>query len=195
MKMRQIPILAVLAILYFVPGLFFAPGLFDGVLGPCAAAAKEAAASATLTAPDEPGEPLAVRGTVYGADGETPLPGVRLFVYHTDAAGYYSENQGHDSTRPRLHATLVTDAAGQYAFRTILPGRYPSGGIPAHVHYNVDARGYEAQSFELHFAGDPELTAADEARAQRAGRFGSIRPLAKDASGVAQVVYDLRLRE
>src|SRR5215211_6191346 len=42
----------------------------------------------------EAGEPLEMRGVIYRSDGKTPAPGVILYVYHTDAKGYYSPAPG-----------------------------------------------------------------------------------------------------
>src|SRR6185312_2403790 len=42
----------------------------------------------TIVGPDEPGEPLTISGTIYAPDGHTPLEGITLWVYHTDATGH-----------------------------------------------------------------------------------------------------------
>ncbi len=47
----------------------------------------------SLVPPTERGRRLIVRGRVFGPDGCTPAAGVRLFVYHTDAEGHYSQPQ------------------------------------------------------------------------------------------------------
>jgi protocatechuate 3,4-dioxygenase beta subunit len=45
----------------------------------------------TNIAPDsEPGERIKISGVIYKRDGKTPAPDVILYVYHTDAKGYYS---------------------------------------------------------------------------------------------------------
>ncbi len=137
--------------------------------------AKGLASSAILVSPDEPGEPLHVSGTVYGSDGTTPVGGVVLYVYHTDARGYYAEEMM-DNAHPRLSARLETDAEGRYEFRTVKPGPYPHGGVAAHIHYIAEGGGYLEQSFELHFEGDPELGEYEIERSRSLGRFGSIRP-------------------
>lgn len=182
-----VSVLGVLALLYFGPGVF--------VLGfPRDADACGLAASATLTTPGEPGVPLHVSGTVYGDDGSTPLPGVELYVYHTDDEGYYSPGTD-DNSNPRLKATLQTDGDGRYEFRTIKPAPYPGGSVPAHIHYVLSGAGYPEQRRDLHFEGDPHLSERARERSRQAGRFGSIRPVEEGADGVLRVTYDLRLRK
>jgi protocatechuate 3,4-dioxygenase beta subunit len=183
---RPAPVLALLAVLYLAPGFFYF-GLARGE-----DAGGDLASSAVLVAADEPGEPLHVAGTVYGADGTTPVPGVVLYVYHTDAEGYYSATN--DNTNPRLKATLESDAEGRYEYRTIKPAPYPGGGVAAHVHYVVGGAGHPEQRHELHFEGDPYLSPRAIERSREAGRFGSIRPLVRDGDGVWRVTFDLRLR-
>ena len=187
MPLRPISVITALAALYFVPGLLFfyvAEGT-DRQSGPCF--------SAVMTEPGEPGEPLVVSGTVYGPDGVTPAAGVRLYAYHTDAQGLYSETN--DNTDPRIAATVLTDPDGRYELRTIKPAPYPGGGVPAHIHYRLSREGAAEQRFDLHFAGDPYLSAGMQERSERRGRFGSIRPLESDGNGGWRVVYDLKLRD
>ena len=125
---------------------------------------------------------------------EVNLPvGVELYVYHTDHQGYYSPGTN-DNSNPRLEATLYTDEEGRYEFRTIKPGPYPGGGVPAHIHYVASGSGYPEQRRDLHFEDDPHLSERARERAREAGRFGSVRPVGRDADGVLRVTFDLRLR-
>src|SRR4029450_673188 len=48
----------------------------------------------------EPGERLVVDGRGLARDRVTPVRGARVYVFHTDAAGYYSEHHGMDNTNP-----------------------------------------------------------------------------------------------
>ena len=101
--------LILLSTLYFGPFLFLGPLLCDGrALG-----AEGGAAPVQLAASSEPGEPMEIRGTLYGADGETPVAGAEIFVYHTDIDGYYSGTTTR-SDNPRIHATLTTDDHGAF---------------------------------------------------------------------------------
>src|SRR5687767_4582826 len=104
---------------HFVTSLIALPGLLAARrLLACPA---DAADAAPASAADEPGAPLRLTGVLYAADGKTPLPGMRLFVYHTRADGLY----GPPGTTPRdaVHQlTVTTDRAGRYALHTIVPG-------------------------------------------------------------------------
>jgi len=140
-----------------------------------------------LTFKDEPGEPLIVSGTVYAPDGKTPASGITVYVYHTDAEGYYRKG-ANSSDNPRLKGTMITNAEGQYEFRTIKPGAYPGGGNPAHIHYVLSGKGYPKHHDEVMFEGDPYLTPRDRSSI-------SVRPLTRDKDGVWRCVYDIKLKQ
>ena len=55
--------------------------------------------------------------------------------------------------RGRFHA----DAAGHYAFETILPGRYLNGATyrPRHIHLKASHPGYAELTTQIYFEGDP----------------------------------------
>jgi len=150
----------------------------------------------TRVAPeDEPGEPMVVTGTVFAADGETPVAGVNVHVYHTDRNGYYNRDgatAGAD-VEHRLQGDMVTDAKGRYRYETIRPARYPGDRIPAHVHYVLTTPDGRTLYRELHFADDDKLSDLARRRSAKRGRFGSIRPIEKDADGVWRVEFDLEL--
>jgi hydroxyquinol 1,2-dioxygenase len=103
------------------------------------------------------GEACFVRGTVRGIDGET-LAHARMEVWQADEDGFYDvQYAGQDEHRAR--ATLHGDANGKYHFRTIVANSYPiphDGPVgrmldalgrhpwrPAHLHFMIQADGYE----------------------------------------------------
>ncbi|MGI9174342.1 MAG: hypothetical protein ACR2GR_03355, partial [Rhodothermales bacterium] len=73
---------------------------------------------------DEPGEPLVLSGQVFMPDGETPAPGVVLYLHHTNADGLYrsilSTARG-ERNDGMIEGWLATDAAGRYEISTIKP--------------------------------------------------------------------------
>ena len=146
-----------------------------------------------LVSDDEPGEPMTVTGTVYAPDGKTPVAGIEVHVYHTDAEGYYRKGTN-SSSNPRLKGTMRTNAEGKYEYRTIKPAPYPGGGNPAHVHYVISGQGYAKQYDELQFEGDRWLRNPHLTPEQKNDTFASVRPFVRDQNGVWRVVKDIKLK-
>ncbi|HYN84252.1 MAG TPA: hypothetical protein VER32_03300 [Pyrinomonadaceae bacterium] len=145
---------------------------------------------------DEPGEPLLVAGRIFAADGRTPLEGVRLYFYHTDARGIYSERDGEGPPDPRIKGWLKTDAEGRYEFRTIKPASYPNSRIPAHVHAKATPPGGAEQWIEeFWFEGDPHLGAQAIAAARAAGQFSNIMAIRRGPDRVLNCARDIRLKD
>ncbi|WP_410638591.1 dioxygenase [Amycolatopsis sp. lyj-346] len=104
-----------------------------------------------------PGTPLYLTGTVRGLDG-FPVVGAVLDVWQADEEGAY-ESQLPDIDEARLRAKYTSRADGTYCVRTIAPKGYsipmdgPVGELirgtdishfrPAHVHFLINAAGYE----------------------------------------------------
>jgi hydroxyquinol 1,2-dioxygenase len=103
------------------------------------------------------GEPCYVNARVVGLGGE-PIAGALVDVWQADEAGFY-DAQYADNDQMRARGTLQTDEQGRLYFRTILPVAYPipsDGPVgrmlqatgrhpwrPAHIHFMIEAPGYE----------------------------------------------------
>ena len=174
-------------------------------LDPKYTAPENAPSSVVIAGKDEPGERLIVTGRTL--DGETPVAGVSLFVFHTDAKGRYSNDTADNRVgeyNPRLRGLLRTDKEGRYRYETTRPGSYDNGA--AHVHYIVNARGYAPLLLELQFQDDPIVIAQlktgkpwlDPAAFQNGpckSRPDCIltQPVVRDAQGVSHVVRDIQM--
>jgi protocatechuate 3,4-dioxygenase beta subunit len=89
---------------------------------------------------------------------------------------------------------MHTDAEGRYEYRTIRPGPYPGGGVPAHVHYVVSAPGFRERVFEIVFDDDPLVDAEIRQLAARpSGGFALCTPT-RDAGRVWHCTQDVRLQ-
>jgi protocatechuate 3,4-dioxygenase beta subunit len=148
----------------------------------------------SIASATEPGEPLIISGTIYAPDGHTPLEGISLWVYHTDATGHYSKlsDVGGEARNTRLHGLMQTNREGRYEFRTIKPAPYPGRTNPAHVHAYVSGPGYpEYWIDDFLFEGDPFIT--DEMRRKFAGKesFSSILKLTRGGDGVWRGARDI----
>jgi protocatechuate 3,4-dioxygenase, beta subunit len=172
----------------FITALIAAPGLLTARRAfSCPDAARAPAAAF------EPGAPLQVTGTVYAADGRTPLPDMRLFLYHTDREGMYARPRN-DARQATHRFTIVTDDAGRYTLRTIVPGHYPDRAGPAHIHLHLAGPGVDDHWLESFlFAGDPKLRDRDRETARGQGRFAHILVARREAGGTWHGARDLRL--
>lgn len=103
--------------------------------------------AAQLRAPNDPGLPLGVGGQVFGTRGDA-LSGATIEIWHADHHGLY------DLDGYRYRAALKADAAGKYAFDSVMPGHYPAR-VCQHIHYIVTAPGHKPLITQLYFATDP----------------------------------------
>lgn len=122
-------------------------------------------------------------GIRLAGDGDTPLPGATVEVWHCDALGRYSGFPPPDTSAavtaagtPRvqylsdqtfLRGAQQSDAAGMVEFHTIYPGWYP--GRTVHIHVMVHA-GEATFTSQLYFPD--ELSDHVFARAPYARRAG-----------------------
>lgn len=149
-----------------------------------------------IAGPDEPGERMILRGTVYQADGRTPAPNVVLYAHQTNAEGAYAggSNESEWSRRHgRLRGWLKTGADGRFEFATIKPAPYPTHTEPAHIHLTVlepDRRPYWID--DVVFAGEDRVD--KEYRRSRENRGGpGIVTLTRDADGTWYAERDIIL--
>ena len=159
--------------------------------GSCAAPA-ELSWKTTIAPGSERGERMEISGTIYRADGKTPAGGIVLFVYHTDATGFYNEKD--DASRPRLRGWMRTGEDGRYQFSTIKPAPYPHRTTPAHVHAHVYAEAISEHAIsDYWFAGDPFINEKAIAKAPEDGPAPAVVPLTKGDDGVVRGIRDITL--
>ena len=120
-------------------------------------APESAPSTAEIGSASEPGIRLVIAGRVLDAATRKPVANASLYVYHTDAKGYYTPDAANDNRNPRLRAHLRTNQDGAFEARTIRPAPYPRGGVPAHVHLVVQASGFARRDCEIVFTDDPNV--------------------------------------
>lgn len=160
---------------------------------PSRLAPEDAPSTGDVALAGEPGDRLEVKGVVYAPDGRTPVAKASVYVYQTDARGYYRPDDAMGNRNPRLLALLRTDAAGRYSFRTIRPGSYPGTRVPQHIHYEVAAAGQGARIFEIVFEQDPNVTPEIREKARQPGTIYSLRSIEPGPGGVGRVTQDVVL--
>jgi len=177
--------------------------LFLAILIPVSAAAQTAtvATVAPADAPSrivvppqgEPGTAIVISGVVTDANG-APLRSASVYVYQTDARGYYDPSNPRASDNPRLKGYMRTDAQGRYEFRTIRPGSYPGTRNPGHVHYHVNAPGHRERVFEIVFEGDSLIPPQWREQAKSEDSGVAIVALTGNASGPLRGAQNVKLR-
>ena len=120
------------------------------------------------------GVPCHVRGQVRSITGEV-IPGAIVDVWQSDEDGFYDVQQPDEAGKVehRARAQLRTDSRGNFHFRSILAENYPiphDGPVglmlealgrhpwrPAHLHFMIDAPGYQKLVTHVFRAGDKYL--------------------------------------
>jgi protocatechuate 3,4-dioxygenase beta subunit len=134
-------------------------------------APAQAPSTGVLAPSSEPGERLTVSGVVVRPDGSA-VRGASLYVYQTDAEGYYGVKPASDNRNPRLKLFLRSSETGSWSFETIRPGSYPGSRVPGHIHFEVSGPGAAPRIFEIVFEGDRFITPA-----MRTDPAFSVRPI------------------
>ena len=123
-------------------------------------------------APGAPGLPMFVHAVVRGPDGEA-IADAEVDVWQADDDGLYDVQRPELGDTRRARAALRTDARGAVRFRSIVPTAYPipvDGPVgrmlaatrrhpwrPAHLHFMIQAPGYEPLTTHIFRDADPWL--------------------------------------
>jgi protocatechuate 3,4-dioxygenase beta subunit len=148
-----------------------------------------------LVSGDEPGEAIILSGTIYDADGVTPDSGITLFVYQTDAGGYYHRPK-EDVFHPRIFGWLRTDQSGHYEIHTIKPApEILAADEPAHIHVHIFGKGMQEHFLhEFWFKGDPRIAIDQQQRLSKLGTFSPIVTLIKGNDGSTRGTRNICVR-
>lgn len=150
----------------------------------------EAPIRSDLTYEGLEGTRILLKGRVFKSDCVTALKNALVEIWHCDTEGVYDN----DSEEFRQRARLYTNDNGEYAFRTILPGKYLNGALyrPAHIHYRVTAKDSEELISQIYFKGDPHIVEDPWASQKKAKQ--RILPIApEDTKGSLTVNFDIYL--
>jgi hydroxyquinol 1,2-dioxygenase len=117
------------------------------------------------------GQPCQVQGSVKGVQGEA-VAQARIEVWQSDEKGLY-DVQYADRSQHQARGILTADGQGRFHFQSILAMPYPiphDGPVgqlleatarhpwrPAHLHFKIDAPGYETLITHVFRKDDPHL--------------------------------------
>lgn len=100
------------------------------------------------------GEVIIVKGKILDTNCQ-PIAGAIVEIWQANHYGKYRheyDDSGKSDPNFQGWAQAVTNANGEYRFKTILPGLY--GRRARHIHYKVAKRGYHEQVTQLYFDGE-----------------------------------------
>jgi len=96
-----------------------------------------------------------------------------FYIHHTNSAGIYPTKENGKNWEKQhgyLRGWIKTDKDGSYTFYTQMPGSYPDGRNPAHIHPFIlepDGKYYYLSAY--FFEGDPLLTDDHQENPPRGG--------------------------
>ena len=160
----------------------------DDILGPYYR--PKAPTRSDLTYEGLEGSIIELKGQVFQEDCTTPIQNALVEIWHCDTLGAYDN----DSDEFRCRAKLFTDKDGNYAFKTILPGKYLNGKLyrPAHIHFRVTAKNSQELISQIYFHGDPHIEEDHWASQEKA--IQRILPIQlEDVNGNLAVNFDIVL--
>lgn len=142
------------------------------VLGPFHVGGAPALEMGANICQDGKGAPCAVSGRITDEAGN-PIAGARVDVWQTNDDGFYDVQQPGEQPDMNMRGLFTTAADGSYHYKTVKPLPYsiptdgPVGKMlgamgrhgmrPAHIHYIVEAEGYETLVTHIFVKGDEYL--------------------------------------
>jgi protocatechuate 3,4-dioxygenase, beta subunit len=103
----------------------------------------------------EAGASMLLTGRILDNYG-TPIRDANVEIWQVDATGQYRHPRD-DGDGPLKRGfqgfgRVASDEKGSYRFRTIKPANY--GGRPAHVHFRIQAKGFQSLTTQMYFSGE-----------------------------------------
>ncbi|MEQ3673013.1 intradiol ring-cleavage dioxygenase [Pseudophaeobacter sp.] len=158
---------------------------------------------------DEKGEPMLVKGRILGTDG-APIKGAKIDVWQANDEGFYDVQQKGLQPDFNLRGVFRTGADGSYHFKGVKPKFYPipdDGPVgqmleklgrhpfrPAHLHYILEAEGFETLITHIFDPDDPYIhsDAVFGVKESLLAKFELVKDLARIAeAGFAGPYYEV----
>ena len=116
----------------------------------------------TISGFDSAKNKLMLTGIIYHPDGKTPAEDIVLYIHHTNKEGIYpteGDEEGWGKRHGYLRGWIKTGKDGRYTFYTQVPGSYPKGNAPKHIHPLIlEPNGRYYYMADFLFEDDPNLS-------------------------------------
>ena len=145
-----------------------------------------------LTYEELSGSIIELKGRVFNSDCVTPRQNALVEIWHCNTYGEY-DNKSKDFNQ---RAKWFANENGEYAFKTILPGKYLNGNLyrPAHIHYRVTEKNSKELISQIYFKDDPYI-AEDPWASQKKAEFRILPIILEDIKGNLTVNFDIFLKD
>ncbi len=155
---------------------------------------------------DQKGDPMRVQGRILDTEGN-PIAGAKIDVWQANDEGFYDVQQKGIQPDFNLRGVFRTGADGAYHFRGVKPKFYPipaDGPVgkllaalgrhpyrPAHLHYIIEAQGYDRLVTHIFDPDDPYIR-SDAVFGVKESLMAKFNHVTDPASGFEGPFYDLR---
>lgn len=148
-----------------------------------------------ISVPGKTGTQLVIYGKVIGSNGN-PLKGADLWIYHTDAGGFYAKDEsGNDQgwRQADYSARLQSGPDGNFEIHTIRPAGYPNSINPAHLHIRINAPGYPELEYTAYFEGGDRITGEIKNLVEKYGTMFLLPVETSDKDDTQKVIWHIKL--
>lgn len=137
------------------------------------------------------GSQIMLKGKVFKSDCITPIENALIEIWHCNTEGEYDNT----SSEFRHRGKLATKKNGEYAFNTILPGKYLNGKLyrPSHIHIRVTYKKSKELISQIYFKGDPHII-EDPWASDKKAEFRILPIILEDINGKLVINFDIFLK-
>lgn len=113
-------------------------------------------------------------------------------IWQCNTKGEYDNHSDNFKQRAKWY----TNKKGEYAFKTILPGKYLNGKMyrPAHIHFRITEKNSQELISQIYFQGDPHIE-KDPWASQKKAALRVLPISLEDTNGNLAVNFDIYLKD
>jgi catechol 1,2-dioxygenase len=142
-----------------------------------------------LIPPGSTGQVLYLNGTIFQANGKTPMANALIESWQCDEDEHYDNV----SDEYLYRGALRTGKDGKYSFKTIVPVPYKDGEgwRPSHIHFRISSNDHQDLITQIYFEGDAHIE--KDAAANSPQSVNRILDIIKNSANENIVKFDITM--